>query len=177
MEIKIIGYGTEILVGHITQQQYDFWSNQSTEALISHMYHEEDIIEVPDDCAIGGLFGKANIVHFYGADILNSSVRVEVDGRVVLSGDLQPALGEAKIIKSVDVNHEQSDGHFFIAKLTDYGEIMSINSEDDAFNINKLLVSTMKFNNQYYAVALESYDGEDAELGDVNSKLDFIRIF
>jgi hypothetical protein len=65
MLIKIYGTGYEIIAGKLTKQQYRFWSEQSYDDLVNHMYLEEDSIDVPEECHFGHMFGKGDIAHIY----------------------------------------------------------------------------------------------------------------
>ena len=46
-DIKLYGYGAEMVLGQISKDVYEFWADQSTEAVTSHIFvdHPDSNIE------------------------------------------------------------------------------------------------------------------------------------
>ena len=178
MLIKIFGIGYEIIAGKLTNEQYRFWSEQSYDDLLNHMYCEQDEIEVPEECQIGHMFGKGDIAHIYGASLDQSEFIVESDGGDKLLHSLtSTGIEDAPVIKSERLSYTPEAGHHFVAVLVDSGDIFEIDTDSDEFHAERLNISVKSFNDMPLLVSLESYEGVDSSLGDVNSKVESITLY
>jgi hypothetical protein len=178
MLIKIYGIGYEIIAGKLTKQQYRFWSEQSYDDLLNHMYIEEDSIDVPEDCHIGHMFGKGDIAHVYGASTDQSEFIVESDdGDELLRSSTLTGIEDSPVIKSERLSYTPEAGHHFVAVLVDSGDIFEIDTNSDEFHVERLNISVSSFNDMPLLISLESYEGIEFSLGDVSSRVESITLY
>jgi hypothetical protein len=178
MLIKIYGIGYEIIAGKLTNDQYIFWSEQSYDDLLNHMYYEEDIIEVPEECHIGHIFSKSDIAHIYGASMRQSEFIVESDdGEELLRSTTLTGIENSPVIKSERLSYTPEAGHHFVAVLVDSGDIYEIDTNSDEFHVERLNISVSSFNDIPLLISLESYEGIEFSLGDVSSRVESITLY
>lgn len=178
MLIKICGIGYEVIAGKLTNDQFIFWSEQSYDDLLNHMYCEQDDIEVPEECRIGHMFGKGDIAHIYGASMDQSEFILENDdGDELLRSLTMTGIGDSPVIKSERLSYTPEAGHHFVAVLVDSGDIFEIDTNSDEFHVERLKISVRSFNDMPLLVSLESYEGVDSSLGDVSSQVKSITLY
>jgi len=84
--VSIWGYGGEIVMGRITEDQYEFWSNR--EDLDEHVHDWEDQMSVPDDLKLvedGSWYDRDDLIHENGcefSDLCHITVYDENDNEI-----------------------------------------------------------------------------------------------
>lgn len=174
-EIRIDGYGGEIVAGKLTKEQYEFWvDKQDEEGMDSHLFwdptSDEDGNPVTDDQDprfLGNWYELDDIEHTNGANIEACTVTVEdEDGNVIYETD-DPNISSTEV---VDFDSMDS-GYYFKGYSAEKGNFFVADLEADEFDPSKL---------KYFATNIEGdiiidhveYDGKDLdnEGGDTRGK-------
>lgn len=183
MEVRLVGQGGEVFVGKLSQDQYDFWSEQDYDDVVNHFFHEEDDIDVPDECSVGSVYDMADLANYYGGTASLSRLQVVSDaGKTLYDKPILEALEDVAVHVGSDVKYGVDFGgknadHFFEAISEEDGLLTVIDVEGDAFDPFLVTMSLHKFNDRNAIVCLESYGDQLAEPGDSDSKGASIKLF
>jgi hypothetical protein len=131
-EIKINGYGGELVNGKVTKEQYEFWVEQNEETLSHHVFYDpydetkENLIHDDKDPRFLGYWHDLDdIIHENGADLGSAYIEINEVNKsnarlkdVVENTELQPLLKESQNLcttKSIDLDdYATYDGHNYI---------------------------------------------------------------
>lgn len=165
--ISIFGWGSEVAVGTITQEQFDYWDEQGTDDLSEHVFSEED---APEDVAIGTWYEADDIVHIYGAELVdNSTIEIaDDDGDVVWDCTLSVDALESEGVKvtcdgkfNFDDDSMQA-GCYFFGQTTSKGGFFDAALEVEEFDPTLLAVSYIEVDGQQLLTSI-TYNGESVD--------------
>ena len=165
-EIRIDGYGGEVVAGKLTKEQYEFWvDKQDEEGMDSHLfwdaYSDEDGNPVTDDedpRFLGSWWELDDIEHTNGANVDACTVTVkDEDGNVVYETD-EPLISKIEV-----VDFDTMDpGYYFKGYSAEKGDFFLAELETDKFDPSKLKYSATNIQNDIIIDHVE-YDGKDLD--------------
>jgi len=181
--IEISGYGAEVALGKLTDQQFDFWMNKNEE-LESHTfwdpYEDNDgknpVTDSEDEKFLGYWHELGNVEYTSGAYLDNLYVEVtDEDGNVVWTSEDIELVNDNKEVYTEDT---LDPGYYVHAYSSEKGGFYCGEFEADEFDPAKLtfngvqimgdtLVDTIHYNDEYI----------DNEGGSTNGKSQGIEIF
>lgn len=147
-EITLQGYGGEIAVGTITEEQYEFWKDR--EDLEEHAYDFDNELDIPEDMKIatdGGWYECDNLEHRNGCEF-DSACMIYVhdeDGNEVFSCPLCYSELEEKGVyvegildREYRVEHDSDAKYYFLGQAFEKGCFQTYEIEDYKFDPTKL---------------------------------------
>ena len=142
-DIKLYGYGAEMVFGQISKDVYEFWSDQSVEAVTAHLFvdHPDSNSEVnpvtdpQTKVWLGEMSENGDYAHVVGAFADDCTVEVvdEDNNEIYSETDLD-------LITRIFVDpKEQLPGYYIKAWQTEKGDFLSASFDADEFEPHKLV--------------------------------------
>lgn len=142
-DIKLYGYGAEMVFGQISKDVYDFWADQSTEAVTAHLFVDHpdsnsELNPVTDPQSkvwLGEMHENGDYAHVVGAFADDCTVEIidEDNNEIYSATDLD-------LITRIFVDpKEQLPGYYIKAWQTEKGDFLSASFDTDEFVVDKLV--------------------------------------
>lgn len=178
--LSLWGYGGEIAMGRLTQEQYDFWKDKEEADVIYHCtswgddeeFEEECGYTVPEEakfCTDGSWYDTpGHLDNMSGVEFSDhcSIGVVDEDGNEIFDERLGWGLEEHGVNIDSDENFASNfDGvnHYFCFQSTEKGTFFSGDIHlTEPFDPKKLLITTIDFEG-WELVANVQYDGEEVD--------------
>lgn len=172
--IQINGWGTEMVLGAITKQAYDYWSikDEDDSGLANHLfwdpYEAEEGNEVTDESDprfLGNWYENDDIEHSYGAFSEKCVVIVlDEDDQEIWECD-EPAIKSTSIIDP----EEQEAGYYIKIWQTEKGNFFTAEIETDKFDPDKLVFYASNIDGDSVIDSVE-YDGQALDTDDIDTR-------
>ena len=161
--IELGTYGVELTVGSLTQDQYEYWKDQSKERLSQVLFDPQLQEEVPLDARLDQLSEMDDQKHLWGS-WSESDTRIEVfdlsDGSVVYAFNLsdvpaecrQHIVGESIVFPAV-IGETREKGCFFVELSLDHPfELSSLQIVDEEYSGSSSLITHVLYRNERFDV-------------------------
>lgn len=165
-EITINGYGGEVVLGKLTKEQYDFWSDKEDEDVMdNHLFWDpydeangNPITDDKDPRFLGYWHDLDDIEHVNGADVDDCQIQIkDEDNNIVWETD-DPEISSV-VYADVDT---QEPGYYFKGWTSEKGNFCTAEIKTDKFDPAKLKLHSISIEGDDKISKIE-YNGEEIE--------------